>query len=61
MSELKDHKSKCNLWKPPLEGMEFDFEGPSADYLLDMSHVFDQAVYQDVHAVKEDWSLADQR
>ena len=44
-----------------VKGLAYDFEGPSADHLLDASHLYDQKVYENVHAVVEEWSLVDKR
>ncbi|KAI8640766.1 WD40-repeat-containing domain protein [Parasitella parasitica] len=59
MSDLKRYRVSKNNWKTPIEGSEFDFEGPSADYLIEPSHLYDQVIYQNIHAVKEEWSLTD--
>ncbi|KAF1800770.1 hypothetical protein FB192DRAFT_1121675 [Mucor lusitanicus] len=42
-----------------VEGLGYDFEGPSADHLLDASHLYDRKVYENVHAFAEEWSLVD--
>ncbi|CEP11389.1 hypothetical protein [Parasitella parasitica] len=59
MSKSKE-KVSFNYWKGPIQGVEFDFEGPSADYLFDMSHLYDRVAYQNIHAVKEEWCLSDE-
>ncbi|KAI9486287.1 MAG: hypothetical protein EXX96DRAFT_548476 [Benjaminiella poitrasii] len=48
-----------NVWPPPVKGLEYEFEGPSADHLIDTSHIYDQTVYQDVHAQKNEWTVMD--
>ncbi|KAI7900967.1 uncharacterized protein BX663DRAFT_438154 [Cokeromyces recurvatus] len=50
---------KDNILPSPVNGLEFDFEGPSADYLIDTSHIYNRTIYQDVHAKKEEWTVID--
>jgi hypothetical protein len=50
-----------NLWPPPIPGLEFDLEGPSADHLIDTSEIYDQPVYTHIHAKKEEWDIVSER
>jgi hypothetical protein len=46
---------------PPLEGIQFDNLGPSRDYLIDTSRLYDQAVYTNIHAKTTEWELVDEK
>lgn len=48
------------MWKPPVQGLDFDAEGPTADHLIDTSHIYDQVVYKDIHPLRQEWSVLDQ-
>lgn len=49
-----------NVWPPPIPGLDYDIEGPTADHLLDVSHIYDQVVYQDIRPSKEEWTMVDE-
>ncbi|KAI8349210.1 hypothetical protein EDC96DRAFT_448633 [Choanephora cucurbitarum] len=48
-----------NLWAPPVPGLDFDIEGPTADHLIDTSDIYGQTVYEHIHASKEEWTIVD--
>jgi hypothetical protein len=50
-----------NPWKAPVNGINFDLEGPDANYLIDASHIYGRVVYQDIHAIPEEWSLVNEK
>jgi hypothetical protein len=50
-----------NPWGIPLQGLDFDLEGPDANYLMDASHIYGRVVYQDVHASPEEWKLISEK
>ena len=50
-----------NLWAPPVPGLDFDIEGPTADHLIDTSDIYGQTVYEHIHASKEEWTIVDKK
>ncbi|KAI8385647.1 hypothetical protein BD560DRAFT_167355 [Blakeslea trispora] len=49
-----------NLWAPPVPGLNFDLEGPTADHLIDTSDIYEQTVYDDIHASGDEWTIVDE-
>lgn len=50
-----------NPWKPSTAGLEFDIEGPHAEYLIDTSEIYDKIVYPKVHANTSEWEVTNER
>jgi hypothetical protein len=61
MGRSRPRNFRINQLVSSVEGLGYDFEGPSAECLLDASHLYDQKVYENVHAIAEEWSLVDKR
>ncbi|KAL9545340.1 hypothetical protein MBANPS3_007189 [Mucor bainieri] len=59
MKRARPRNFRINQLVPSIEGLGYDFEGPSSDYLLDASHLYDQKVYENVHAIATEWSVVD--
>ncbi|KAK4512575.1 uncharacterized protein ATC70_003278 [Mucor velutinosus] len=59
MGRPKPHNFRINQLLSSVEGLAYDFEGPTANYLLDASHLYDQKVYENVHAIAKEWKLVD--
>lgn len=51
----------ANMFGPPTPGLEYDLEGPTFDHLIDTSDIYNQPVYQHIHALKEEWEAVSAR
>lgn len=58
---MRQKSHSDNPWGTPVTGLEFDLEGPDANYLIDASHIYERIVYQNVHADPIDWALVNEK
>ena len=61
MAAPKKKKDRALYWEAPTPGLEFDIDGPHADYLIDTSEIDNQVVYHHVSTSKDDWEIVPER